>query len=118
MAQKTSLSVFAIPGPVRTFSPKTPGAGGGPHNPGRITSLTVFAIPGRTRTFLPKTPGGGGPHDPGRITSLMVYAIPGRVRSFTAKTPEAVLPPSRRQFYRLVRTSRSVWRRYYTVEED
>lgn len=118
MAQKTTLGVLGLPGPIRVFVAKDPAPGGGPHNPGHITALTVYGVPGRLQAFTPKVPSIGGPHDPGRITALMVYGLPGRTQSFVAKSEPPIVPPVRRQFFRIKRTSRREWREYYIVEED
>ena len=118
MAQKTTLGILGLPGPIHVFVAKDPAPVGGPHNPGHITTLAVYGLPGRLHTFTPKAPGvPGGPHDPGRITALMVYAVPGRTQSFIAKRAPIVIPV-RRQFFHLEGSSKTKYRRYFIVEEN
>ena len=117
MAQKTTLGVLGLPGPIHVFVAKPPD-GGGPHDPGHITALAVYGVPGRLHSFVPKVPDGIGPHDPGRITALMAYALPGRTQSFVAKSVPVVAPPLRRQFFQIEGSSKTKYRRYFIVEED
>ena len=89
MAQKTTLGVLALPGPIRVFVAKVPAPPGGPHDPGRITALMVYGVPGRTQTFLAKT-----------------------------AAPVPVIIPVRRQFFKIEGSSKTKFRRYFIVEED
>ncbi len=79
MAQKTALSVLALPGRVLSFLAK---GVFGPHNPGKITQLSTSALPSKVLSFLAK--GVFGPHNPGQVTELSVNALPGRVHTFKA----------------------------------
>jgi hypothetical protein len=90
VAQKTALSVLALPGKILSFISK----GAVPHNPGKITQLSPGALPGKRYTFVLK---GFGPHDPGRITELTVYGVSGQIHSFVAKTPAVSVPSGRRK---------------------
>lgn len=110
MAQKTTLGVLGLPGPIHVFIAKTPGSG--PHNPGHITTLGVYALPARLQTFTPKG------IIKGKITALSVFAVPGQTHSFDPKVAPPVLPPVRRQFFKIEGSSKTKYRRYFIVEEE
>ena len=90
MAQKTALSVIALPGKPHSFSPKTAAAAKGA---GLFTALSVIGLPGKRHSFTAKTEAAApsGPHT-GLFTALSVLALPGKRHSFTAKT--LYIPPA------------------------
>jgi len=83
MAQKTALSVIALPGKPHSFSPKTAASAKGA---GLFTALSVIGLPGKRHSFTAKTEAEApsGPHT-GLFTALSVLALPGKRHSFIAK---------------------------------